>query len=72
MSEPTDGNDVVTEPDPDADPDMLNPRTGGAAGADDDASAGDPDADPEMLNPRTGAEAGGGTDTSDDAGPTGA
>src|SRR4051794_9780598 len=39
--------------DPDADPGMLNPRTGGAAGADDGSDAGaDPDSDPEMLNPR--------------------
>lgn len=38
MSEPTDGNDVVTEPDPDADPDMLNPRTGAEAGDGTDTS----------------------------------
>lgn len=70
MSEPTNGDDVVTEPDPDADPDMLNPRTGGAAGAESDSGGGDPDGDPDMLNPRTGDEAGSETDTSDGANPT--
>lgn len=69
MSEPTDGRDDVTEPDPDADPDMLNPRTGGAAGAEGASSGGDPDADPDMLNPRSGAESGAETDETAGASP---
>lgn len=45
--------------DQDADPDSLQPRTGGrASGASDQEDPDyDPDADPEMLNPRDGAEA---------------
>lgn len=39
--------------DPDADPEMLEPRTGEEAQP--GASEGDPDADPDMLNPRGGA-----------------
>ncbi|GIG28877.1 hypothetical protein [Cellulomonas marina] len=44
-------DEVGTADDPDADPGMLNPRTGGEASGGD--SSGDPDADPDMLNPRT-------------------
>lgn len=36
--------------DPDADPEMLTPRTGAEASGGPDE--GDPDADPDMLNPR--------------------
>lgn len=39
------------EQDPDSDPAMLNPRTGGQA-ADDGEAEGDTDADPDNLNPR--------------------
>ena len=41
-------------PDPDADPDMLNPRTGAAASGDEGTGYDDPDADPANLNPREG------------------
>lgn len=49
--------------DPDADPEQLNPRAGGAAGEDEndapDASGRDidQDSDPESQNPRTGPRA---------------
>jgi hypothetical protein len=39
------------ELDPDADPGMLNPRTGGQA-SDDGTDDDDTDADPDNLNPR--------------------
>jgi len=39
--------------DPDADPSMLNPRTGSSASEDASAATGeDPDSDPDQLNPR--------------------
>ncbi|MBO3085779.1 hypothetical protein [Cellulomonas fengjieae] len=38
--------------DPDADPGMLNPRTGAAAAADGSETDQDPDSDPNQLNPR--------------------
>lgn len=48
--------------DPDADPAMLNPRTGGQAAGGDEADP-DTDAEPENLNPRADGPDGGGAGT---------
>jgi hypothetical protein len=56
MSEQTPDETRTTGPDPDADPDNLNPREGGQAAGGLDEGV-DPDSDPDMLNPRTGDQA---------------
>ncbi len=51
-TQPEDPTPTTTNDDPDGDPGMLNPRTGGAASGEVSDASGDPDADPDQLNPR--------------------